>query len=488
MTTPPGKPQLRLKRWGAVIGTLFASIAPWPPAWALCPAELPAAIDAITANRPELQRARLGIQVETLDGTVIYSESGDRFFVPASALKLLTTAAVLTRYGPDGTIRTSIYGTTNAAGLTTLRVVGRGDPSLDSSDIESLADQIAQRGVRQVSLLIGDESTLPGSAVNPNWEWEDVQAGYGAQANALILNGNALRLQLAPQGLGEPLRVVWDTPALADLWEVENRSRTVAAGAPEFIEVGRDLARPVLRVGGQLVVGSNPEPTAIAIPNPGEAFLTSLSEALARRNIPVGRTQLTQTAIADPGPELAAVQSPPLAELLVPANRDSNNLYAEALLRWLGRSADAAQDTTEAGAAIALRVLADLGIDTDDVVMVDGSGLARKNLVTPRVLVAVLQVMARSPHANLYRDSLAVSGVNGTLRNRLRGTPAEGRIWGKSGAISRNFSLTGYLEPPRYNGTLAFSILLNNVNVSGGAARSLIDEIMVPIAQLESCN
>ena len=468
----------------AMMGAVCGMIALPLPAIALCPVDLPAAIDAI-AQRPELTRARLGIQVETLGGQLVYSREGDRFFVPASTLKLLTTAAVLTQLGPHFTIRTSVQGVTDRMGVTTLQVMGGGDPSFDQADLTTLAAQLAQQGIRQVDTLYGDESALPGSAVNPNWEWEDVQAGYGAPANALILAENEIGLSLVPQALGQPLQVVWDDPLQGEDWQIENYSLTVPAGELEFVTVGRALGQPLLRVWGQLIAGAEPETAAIAIPHPGQAFLTAFQAALAAQNIPMQQISLTPPPIAADWPELAAVQSPSLAELLIPTNQNSNNLYAEALLKQLGRLAPG-EAATEAGLAIALRILRDQGIDPTAVVMVDGSGLARKNLVTPDAVIDTLKAMARSPFALTYRNSLAVAGVSGTLRNRYRGTPVEGRLWGKSGAISRNFALAGYLEPPAYP-TLAFSIFINNIDQRGNVARQLIDDLVLQLADLQEC-
>ncbi|MEO0987171.1 MAG: D-alanyl-D-alanine carboxypeptidase/D-alanyl-D-alanine-endopeptidase [Cyanobacteria bacterium J06639_14] len=465
---------------------MIGAIASPLPALALCPAELPAAIDAI-ANRPELAPARLGIQVETLTGETVYSRDRDRFFVPASSLKLLTTAAVLTQLGPDFTIRTSVYGRPDGSGITTLQVVGRGDPSFERADLTALTTQLAQQGIRQVDTLYGDESAFQGSAVNSSWEWEDVQAGYGAPVNALILAANEIGLSLVPQAIGQPLQVVWDDPTQGTHWQIENRSTTVAAGEPEFVTVGRDLARPVLQVEGQLIAGSAAETASIAIPNPGEAFLSAFQSALALQNIPVQQTVLTPMPLAADWTELAAVQSPPLAELLIPANQNSNNLYAEALLKQLGQPAATTEDSTQASIAIALNTLHDLGVDSEAIVMVDGSGLARKNLVTPAAMVDTLQAMARSPLATIYRDSLAVAGLSGTLRNRWQETPVAGRLWGKSGAISRNFSLAGYLEPPNYD-PVAFSIFINNIDQRGRVARRLIDDIVLQLAAVRSCD
>lgn len=453
------------------------------PVMALCRADLPTAVTAI-AQRPELARARLGVQVETLDGEVIYSRDGDRFFVPASTLKLLTTAAVLTSLGPAATIRTAVYGLDEIE-QTSLWVVGQGDPSFDQADLMALTTQLRQQGIQQVGTLYGDESAFPGSAVNPSWDWEDVQAGYGAPVNALILDENEIGFSLLPQAVGQPLQVVWDDPAQGQHWQIENTSTTVPAGIPEFVTVGRDLARPLLRVAGQLVAGSPPDTASIAVPNPGEAFLAAFQATLAAQGIPVQQTRLGRPSTHDAWQALAAVDSPPIANLLIPTNQSSNNLYAEALLKQLGRL-DPGQDATEAGIAIALSTLADLGVNPEDIVMVDGSGLARKNLVTPVALVDTLQAMARSPLADTYRDSLAIAGVSGTLRNRFLETPVAGNLWGKSGAISRNFALAGYLEPTN-DESLVFSILINNIDQRGSTARRLIDDLVLQIAALSAC-
>jgi len=136
------------------------------PALALCPADLPATLEAIAA-RPELSAARLGVQVETLAGKTVASREGDRFFVPASTLKLLTTAAVLTELGPAATLPTVILGATNADGTTTLQVMGGGDPSFDQGSLDALTTQLAQQNIRQVDILYGNESAFPGEAVIP---------------------------------------------------------------------------------------------------------------------------------------------------------------------------------------------------------------------------------------------------------------------------------------------------------------------------------
>ena len=422
----------------------------------VCPADLAAEIDEI-AGQPPLQRGRLGILVETLGATkadrkALYARDAERYFIPASNAKLFTTAAALRRLGPNFRMRTSVYGSTHTTGLTTLRIVGRGDPSLTDEKLAELAQQLYQQGIRRVSNLIGDEHYFPGAAVNPNWEWEDVQAGYGAPVNSLILNRNAMGLSLLPQALGQPLQVVWDNPAWADQWRVDNTSRTVASTEAEYVDVGRDLSQPILRVTGQLIVGSQAETAAISIPNPGEHFLQQFRQTLEAAQITVAQTALTTTPTAALPPELAATESPPLSELLEPTNQNSQNLYAEALLKSLGvqSSPQSPLDATEAGVAAVQTILASIGVDPESYTLADGSGLSRHNLTTPTALVNTLQGMAATPEAAIYKDSLSVAGVNGTLRNRFRNSPVAGRLQGKTGAVSSNASLSGYLTPPNH--------------------------------------
>ena len=458
----------------------------------ICPADLAAEIEAI-ARQPTLQRGRLGILVETLgttaaDRQVLYARDAERYFIPASNAKLFTTAAALKQLGPEFRIRTSVYGATHANGLTTLRVVGRGDPSLTDETLKILAQQLYRQGIRRVSNLIGDEHYFPGSAVNPNWEWEDVQAGYGAPVNSLILNLNAMGLTLMPQALGQPLQVVWDNPTWADQWRVENRSRTVAPNESAYVEVGRDLSQPILRVSGQLVVGSRAETAAISIPHPGEYFLRQFRQVLDAAQIAVGQTALTATPIADLPPELAATESPPLSDLLGPTNQNSNNLYAEAILKSLGVQASVPPplDATEAGLTTVQTVLAKIGVDPESYALADGSGLSRHNLATPTALVNTLQAMAGGPDASIYRASLSVAGLNGTLSNRFRSSPVAGQLQGKTGAVRGNAALSGYLTPPNYP-PLVFSILVNHINQPGLRLRQTIDQIVHLLAKLQPC-
>ncbi|MBE9069472.1 D-alanyl-D-alanine carboxypeptidase/D-alanyl-D-alanine-endopeptidase [Leptolyngbya cf. ectocarpi LEGE 11479] len=461
------------KPWIPLIA-LFTALLPTASASAYCRADLAREVNKIAAQ-PALKKARLGVLIETQTGQVIYSRDADRYFVPASNVKLLTTAAALSSLGPNFTIRTSVY---DQPQTNSVQVVGRGDPTVSDDQLNELAGQLKTKGISNISNLLGNDSYFSGPAVNPNWEWEDVQAGYGAPANSLIINANELGFTLYPQTVGQPLRVEWDDPSLSSQWQIENFSRSVAENQPEYIDIGRDLSRPILRVYGQLIAGAAPDTASVAVPNPADYFISRFRQTLTRQGITVAQSGLT-TAAAN-GSELAAITSPPLAQWMVRTNRNSKNIYAEAMLKSLG--ARTAEDATAAGVEALETILQRLGVNPELYEIVDGSGLSRHNLATPQAFVDTLQAMAQSPHADTYRNSLAVAGTNGTLRNRLGSI----RFVGKTGAVSHNASLSGYLNPHSHD-PLVLSILINNLDQRGSTLRRILDDIVKVTAQLEDC-
>ncbi|MEG5052829.1 MULTISPECIES: D-alanyl-D-alanine carboxypeptidase/D-alanyl-D-alanine endopeptidase [unclassified Microcoleus] len=461
----------------------------------ICLGELGAQVDAI-ANRPEFSRSRWGILIQPLSSTTtLYSRDAQKYFIPASNAKLLTTAAALQKLGADFRIKTSVYSGENGS----LYVAGRGDPSIAEAQLKSLAQQLKQRGISQVNQLIGDDSYFQGSAVNPNWEWEDAQAGYGAPINSLIFNQNAIDLLLSPQAIGQPLKVTFAEAKLANQWQLQNNSVTVAQNESEFIEVGREFDRPIIRVGGQLKVGAEPESAYVAVVNPANNFLQYFQQVLAAEGIPV-KQALVASASRNLNQELATVESPPLAELVRETNRESNNLYAEVLLRLLGKVTDKMpvpqtltgkmpvpqEDTGEMGLKELKTVLTQLGVNPNSYRLADGSGLSRHNLITPEALVETLRFMANSPAASIYRQSLPIAGESGTLKNRFNVTPNRVIMQAKTGTMSGVSALSGYIEVPNYE-PLVFSIIVNHSDLSTAKMRSATDEIVLLLNRLRRC-
>ena len=464
-----------------------SAVAAQTPAVAgdICPGELGAQVDAI-ANRPEFSRSRWGILIQPLSSTAtLYSRDAQKYFIPASNVKLLTTAAALQKLGADFRIKTSVYSGENGS----LYVAGRGDPSITEAQLQSLAQQLKRRGVDRVNELIGDDSYFQGSAVNPNWEWEDAQSGYGAPVNSLIFNQNAIELLLSPQELGQPLKVTFAEPKLANQWQIQNNSVTVGQNESEFIEVGREFDRPAIRVSGQLKVGAESESAYVAVVNPANNFLQHFQQVLAAEGIPV-KQALVASVSRNFNQELATVESPPLAQLVRETNRESNNLYAEVLLRLLGKVTDKKpqqqEDTDEIGLKELKTALTQLGVNPNSYILADGSGLSRHNLISPEALVQTLRFMANSPAASIYRQSLPIAGESGTLKNRLNSTPNRVILQAKTGTLSGVSALSGYIEVPDYE-PLVFSIIVNQSDLSAASMRSATDEIVLLLNRLRRC-
>ncbi len=448
----------------------------------ICPAQLSSAINTII-NRPQFSRVRWGILVKTLSSeNILYSQDAQKYFISASNMKLFTTAAALQKLGADFRIRTSIYDEGNGV----LRVVGRGDPSFKNAQLTILSKQLYTQGIRQINQLIADDSYFQGEVVNSSWEWEDIQADYGAPVNSLIVNENASILTSLPQTIGQPLKIQWNDPTETYHWKVENNSVTTEADKPGFVQVNRDLKGQIIRINGQLAVNSQPDITGLAVFDPIANFIRQFRQNLAKEGITVKETVNSNLSKNDK--EIAAVESPPLAELLIETNVNSNNLYAEALLRSLAikKPREKSQNTADIGLQVVRETLTQLGVAPEGYIIVDGSGLSRKNLTTPAALVQVLQGIGKSPQAEVFRDSLAIAAVNGTLKNRFLNTAAAGMVQAKTGSMTGISALSGYMNAPNYE-PLVFSIIVNQSEQPGKVMRTAIDEIVVLLSELKQC-
>jgi D-alanyl-D-alanine carboxypeptidase/D-alanyl-D-alanine-endopeptidase (penicillin-binding protein 4) len=196
--------------------------------------------------------------------------------------------------------------------------------------------------------------------------------------------------------------------------------------------------------------------------------------------------------------ELTAITSPPMQEILTEINQESNNLYAEAIAQVLAQklntpTAIGRSPRFAIGAATPLAIaainqsLTKLGINSDEYFLVDASGLSRQNLITPKTLVKTLRIMSRSSQSKFYRHSLAIAGVNGTLKNRFDNTVIEGHLFGKTGTLTGINSLAGYIYLSN-NPTVVFSIFINNSEASNQEIKQAIDKIILTLNHASKCS
>ena len=449
----------------------------------VCTEDLATTIENII-NRTQLARSRWGIEVQTDTGQTLYSKNGHQFFTPASGAKLLTSAALLSALGVDYRLNTPIFAVGDAPNLTSLRIKGQGDPSISTKSLKQIVHQLQALGVKRIEKLIIDDSYFAPPAINPTWEWLDVHSYFATPVNSAILNQNTATLTLLPQQLGQSVKFYWDDAIAGRQWQVINQGITGKKDIPYNIEIDGDLGKPILQIRGELAINESADVWDMAIVDPANYFLESLRLHLTQAGISVGRGIVIKENYQDKSErKILTINSPSVAELIREINQQSNNLYAEALAKVMAQKLD----TDDAIEAIDLS-LKNLGVDPEDYVLVDASGLSRQNLISPITIVKTLNLMLTSSNSKrqVYQQSLTLAGINGTLKNRFHNTSVRGNFWGKTGTLTGVGTLSGYLITRRNFG-LVISIMVNNSNLSNKEIRQAIDKIIIVLSHIQQC-
>jgi len=480
--------------------------------------DLRSRIDEIM-RQPALEPGFFAVKIVSLDnGQIIYEQNANKFVRPASNMKLYTVAAAFDRLTPDFHFVTSIYAKEKPEGGQVkgdLIVYGRGDPSIAArfnngdyfKGINDLADRVVAAGVKRIKGdLVGDESYFRGAPVGSGWEWEDLTWSYGAQVSALTVNDNAIDLNIKPGGtVGAPVSIVTGPPS-ASFMTIVNRATTSARGSRSDLRIYRGLGTNSLEISGTLPVGDAGFVGGVAIPDPALAFVSMLRDALLKRGVNIdGRVRtvnsrsggsivpdpiLALVKLPDymkPPVEIAGLPSPAFSSIAAQTLKPSQNQYTELILRTLGRtqvpaSGDGSYRDDEAlGLDIVKAFLRQAGIGDNDVALNDGSGLSRNDLISANTTVQLLTYMSKHKYFAQFREALPVAGVDGTLRTRMRGTPAEGNLRAKTGSLSSVASLSGYVTTAGGE-RLVFSMMLNNYPDAAAVRRDSIDAIAVLLA------
>ena len=448
--------------------------------------------------------ARWGISVISMtDGSKVYERNGDKLFTPASNMKIYTTGVALDLLGVDYRWRTSVYANSqpDASGRVSgdLILYGRGAPDLvaiskdeNRGSLAKLADDLYARGVRSVSgNIVGDESYFRGDPLGDGWQWTDLQWYFGAEASALSINGNEVDINFVPASkAGESIVRTSDTEGYVT---VQNRmSVATDSSAQSTIGVHRGLSDNNIEVWGEFAPGSKGFGARLSVHKPALWAAKLFGRALKTRGIRVdGQTlsrdsRVPQSQRFDPAHsvELAFVQSEPMSEIAKKTNKESNNLFAELILRTLGRergemsvSREAMgreRGDDEAGLAVIRLWLERAGISVTRLALHDGSGLSRLDLVTPETSARFLLSLSKTNVGPVFRDSLPIAGRDGTLAGRLK--TVTDSVSAKTGALTYDNSLSGYLTTSKGQ-LFTFSIMCNDQTGSVNSIR-LIDQIV----------
>ena len=476
------------------------------PATAPAPKTLPelqAKISEILA-KPELSPAMVGIKVVSLDtGRVLFEDHADKLLRPASNMKLYTVAAALDRLTPDYRFVTSVYASTkpDAAGVVhgNLTIYGRGDPSIAArfnngdyvKGIDDLAARIVAAGVKRVEGdLVGDESYFVGPKLGSGWNWEDLTWYYGAEVTPLTVNDNALDLFIKPgPGVGQPALIT--TGPSDPLLKIVNNVTTSAKGARRELSIQRGLGENVITISGTIPLEDRGYTGGIGISHPALLFVYMLRASLAQKGVVITGTSRTGATVGEYQNEIATLQSPPFSVVALQTLKPSQNLYTELILRTLGKVSPPPVTTTtpstlpqtseELGLEAVKTFLKTVGIRPEALVLDDGSGLSRNDMITADASVQLLTFMSKHRYATVFRDALPIAGVDGTLRNRFKATPAENNLRAKTGSLSSAASLGGYMTTAGGE-KLAFSIMVNNYPHDFDPRSACIDPIAVLLA------
>ena len=434
-------------------------------------------IDGII-EKSEFANARWGIFAVSLkDGRVLVAKDAQKLFNPASVQKILTSIVALDKLGADFRWQTKIFASNQIKNGTLngdLILYGQGAPDLSDEGIENLANQLKAKGLQKIKgNIIGDESYFKGDTIGDGWTWNELQWYYGAEASALSVNLNYANLSLQN---GKP---VASTAFMQVSGEVKPTQDI------ESIGVKRELGSNKIYVWGE---GKTLD-VRVAVQNPALWAATLLKDALQKKGIIVegeaksADWKTENKFIPENATELAKVESQTLGEIVRRMNKDSVNLYAELILRTLGKKfGETAPDENaklqktrgddSAGTSVVKKWLAENNIATDEIKIHDGSGLSRLDFVTPEALGRALVFAAQSKFADVFRNSLPIAGTDGTLRGRLGNVP--GKIAAKTGSITYVNALAGYANNSQE--TLAFVILCNNETRKSDSS-SVIDAI-----------
>ncbi len=433
-----------------------------------------------------LYQSRTGIKVVSLrTGEVLYAKDSQLLFHPASNMKLLTTAAALAKLGPDFRFKTILCADTSAFVDSTisgnLYLKGFANPDLTTQDLWWMVQQVKMLGVKKITgNLICDESYLDDVYRGRGWMWDDASAWYWAPISALTVNDNCVTVKVKPAAnRGDSLQVRLSPPT--SYMKITNYGVTVDSSDTTQLrafKVERNWQEQenIVVIEGALTPESPEKEFVIDVMNPALYAGTLLGEILRQENVHF-EGEVLKGEVPDTNFVLVEHLSLPLISSIINTNKISDNLSAELILKTLGAEIRGQPGTAEKGLAVIKEFLYEIGVDTTTIELADGSGNSRYNVISPDHVVALLQAMYQDFRVGAeFLASLPIAGVDGRLKNRMKDTPARGKLRAKTGTLRGVSNLSGYTttadgEP------LAFAIMMEHFVVPVSRIRDIQDRI-----------
>lgn len=403
-------------------------------------------------------QASVGVVVaDSASGTQLYGRSATTALKPASNMKLLTAAATLDLLGPTSTFSTAVYSPAAPVdgAVSTLYLRGHGDPTLREADLIALAAQVKNAGVTKVGKVIGDGSFFDGDRYHDSWDPVDYNNSYAAQISGLTLSPSSayavgtVQVTYRPgSGTSRKAELGLVPARAAGYVRLVNKTTTTAAGTGASISVRRTRGTNTITVSGRVALKRSLVKRTVTIDDPARYTAHVFTRVLRAAGVTVtaspgtGRTPAGRV-------QVASDSSVPVSRMVTLLMKPSNNGMTEHLIKTLGRVGDK-PGTWRAGAAAVRTWLATTQSVPSSVVLVDGSGLARRNRLTARMLDRVLQYAQTRAWFGTFYDALPVAGnadpaIGGTLATRMIGTAAQNNLRAKTGTLRGVTALSGYV-------------------------------------------
>lgn len=437
--------------------------------------------------------------VDAATGETLYELNADRYFQPASNVKLFTTVLAMARLGPGYRFHTTLEtsGTLDRGGVLRgdLVLVGRGAPDVSNRKypyrdkvetdgppekaLAELADAVAAKGVKEIEGdVVADDSYFDNEHYPPGWEVDDIPFGFGAAVSAIAVNDNTLTAEVQPAARSGAA-AMFTLELWPGFYAFDSRITTGAPGSETRLDLAWEPGSRQIAVSGSLPLGAKPARLEFAIQEPAEYAAALLKRLLEQRGVRISgqaRAKHAPTRAAAEGATVLAERlSPPLLEIIRVVNKLSQNLHAELLLRTVAK-VETGIGSREAGLKTESDFLKGIGVEEDDVLLNDGSGLSRANLVTPRAVVALLRYAAHQPWGEDFFSTLPVAGKDGTLESRMKDTPAAGRVRAKTGSLEHVRATSGVVTT-RGGAHLIFSMFDNNSRLHGKDSVAVFDAL-----------
>lgn len=474
------KPPTRIRRTSARVPR-----KPAAPTWS-APRGTEALAQAVgVALASHTRRGEWGAIIVSLTrGDTLFAQNADAMMQPASTMKMYTSAVALDRFGPEYTFRTPVVrdGQVGADGTLNgnLYLRGVGDPSLssrfwhDQNPMDVLARQIADAGVKRVhGDIVGDATAFDDKLVPDGWKTSYLGSAYAARVSALSLNENVVWVVVQPSGKKAAVSLEPASTAIS----VESSVR-LTGGSGGSISASR---RPdgTISVRGSIGANSAPRKYSLVVDNPPLFAAGALRASLQRLGIAAdGPTRLAATPSS--ATEIAAVASPPLAQIIGEMDRESINVVAELLFRAAARSPNQIGSAETGLANLRAFLTKKVGAPANVVDVADGSGLSQLDRVTPRSMVELLGFAHQADWGPVFHAALPVDGESGTLKRRAKATPARGNLHAKTGTTNTVAALGGYVTA-KDGEVLAFSLVYNGTD--RGNAKAAMDQIGATMAE-----